>query len=97
MLTIRRVLNVKHTYRLSVNTSRRALSALIIATAIVGISGCGQKGDLYLVDNTSSNTVGSALLSDTDDLSETALASDEQNSRELEIMLADVNEDPNDY
>ncbi|MGO3641537.1 MAG: LPS translocon maturation chaperone LptM, partial [Psychrobacter sp.] len=85
MLTIHRVLNVKHTYRLSVNTSRRALSALIIATAIVGISGCGQKGDLYLVDNTSSNTVGSALLSDTDDLSETALASDEQNSRELEI------------
>ena len=99
MLTIRRVSNTECNSHLSINTSRRAVSALIIGSALMlGLTGCGQKGDLYLADSNSSKAAGSEMLSNAGESQSTVSASnDEQNARYLEQVLSDVNEDPNDY
>ena len=99
MLTIRRVSNTECASSVSINASRRAVSALIIgATVMMGLAGCGQKGDLYLADSNSSKAAGSEMLSNAGGSDNAASAtSDEQDARYLEQVLSDVNEDPNDY
>ena len=99
MLTIRRVSNTECTSSVSINASRRAVSALIIGAAVMmGLAGCGQKGDLYLVDSSSSKAAGSEMLSNAGQPNHASSAtSDEQNARYLEQVLSDVNEDSNDY
>ncbi len=52
MFTIRRSSNTGS----SIGANRQALYVLLIGTVMVGLSGCGQKGDLYLTD-TSSETI----------------------------------------
>ena len=99
MLTIRRVSNTEYNSHLSINASRRAISALIIGSAVMlGLTGCGQKGDLYLADSNSSKAAGSEMLTNAGEPKNAESASnDEQNARYLEQVLSDVNEDPNDY
>ncbi|MBH0084921.1 lipoprotein [Psychrobacter sp. SCQQ22] len=99
MLTIRRVSNTECNSHLSINASCRAISALIIGSAVMfGLTGCGQKGDLYLADSNSSKAAGSEMLSNAGESNNAASASnDKQNARYLEQVLSDVNEDSNDY
>ncbi len=52
MFTIRRSSNTGS----SVSANRQVLYALLVGTVMVGLSGCGQKGNLYLTD-TSSETI----------------------------------------
>lgn len=115
MFTKRRAANIECKTISSFNASRQAayrqpIVALIIGSAVMlGITGCGQKGELYLAD-TSSQTIingsdepASEVLDSTSHPQDGAFAGldddDYQKSRYLKQkqMLQDVNEDPNDY
>lgn len=105
MFTQRCAANIECKSHLSVNVYRQTIYALIIGSAVMlGITGCGQKGELYLAD-TSSQTVtnSSDVLDSTSNPQDAAFAGidddDYQKSRYLEQkqMLQDVNDDPNDY
>lgn len=87
------------------NGSYRTICTLILSgIVLVGFTGCGQKGELYLVD-TSSQTVtnSSDNLESTSNPQDAAFANiddaDYQNIRYLEQkqVLPDVTDDPNDY
>lgn len=90
----------------SIVASRSGLmGALIVSGAmLVGLTGCGQKGDLYLVDNGSQMVTGSSeALDSTSHPQDAAFAgvddADYQKTRYLEQkqVLPDVTDDPNDY
>jgi predicted small lipoprotein YifL len=103
MFTIHCAANIVGKNNLPAKTSRQAFYALIIGGAVMlGITGCGQKGALYLAD-TSSQTVtnSSEVLDSTSNPQDAAFAGidddDYEKTRYLEKMLADVKADPNDY
>ncbi|MGM8888813.1 LPS translocon maturation chaperone LptM, partial [Psychrobacter sp. 1U2] len=51
MFTIRRSLDTRGTQNLSANSGRYAIWTLTIGSAVMlGLSGCGQKGALYLAE-----------------------------------------------
>ncbi len=56
MFMIRRSLNTGCTPGLAVSANRQILYALMVGAVMIGLSGCGQKGNLYLTD-TSSETI----------------------------------------
>jgi len=103
MFTIHCAANIVGKNNLSAKTSRQAFYALIVGGAVMlGITGCGQKGALYLAD-TSSQTVknSSEVLDSTSNPQDAAFAGidddDYEKTRYLDQVLADVNADPNDY
>ena len=80
------------------------IAASVVALSSLGIAGCGQKGDLYLVDASSQTVTDSSdVLDSTSNPQDAAFAgiddSDYQKERYLEQkqVLADVTNDPNDY
>ena len=87
-------------------TSRRQIvyGILIGAAMLLGLSGCGQKGELYLVESDSQTIESSsAVLDSTSNPQDAAFAGiDDDNyekTRYLEQkqVLPDVSDDPNDY
>lgn len=108
MLTIRRT--SKTEYANMITISRRAVSTLIISSVVIlGVSGCGQKGDLYLA-NTNGQSVQSstAVLDSTSHPQDAAFegidddstnnannVSNTQDAQDFE--LPEPSTDPNDY
>ena len=85
---------------LLVGSRRRTIGALIIGSALmVGLSGCGQKGDLYLVDSASQTVEGSSsMLDSTSHPQDAAFAGLDGNDQDTDVMvLPEPSEDPNDY
>jgi len=88
-----------------VRTSRQVVATLFIGSAvIVGLSGCGQKGDLYLADSSSQTIEGNAsVLDSTSHPQDAAFAGIDddnyQKTRYLEeqMVLPEPSTDPNDY
>ncbi|MGO2386142.1 MAG: LPS translocon maturation chaperone LptM [Psychrobacter sp.] len=88
-----------------VRTSRQIVATLFIGSAvIVGLSGCGQKGDLYLADSSSQTIEGNAsVLDSTSHPQDAAFAGIDddnyQKTRYLEeqMVLPEPSTDPNDY
>ena len=105
MFTIRRTSNINDA-DLSVSASRPAIYKLIVATIVIGsavLTGCGQKGDLYLTDS-SSQTVkdNAAALDSTSYPQDAAFAKidDKQQNNEQnteDFQLPEPSSDPNDY
>lgn len=111
MLTIRRASNIEHTNVAHIiNTSRRVASTLIISSAVLlGLSGCGQKGALYLTNedgeavqtssaviSSSSNPQDAAFSGINDDaVSRAPNASNAQGNQNFELPEPSI--DPNDY
>lgn len=103
------VANKKPRLPIAILASRyRLIGALTISGAMmVGLAGCGQKGDLYLVDTTadtnSQMVTGSSDVLDSSNPQDAAFAgvddNDYQKTRYLEQkqVLPDVTDDPNDY
>lgn len=104
------VANKKPRLPIAILASRyRLIGALTISGAMmVGLAGCGQKGDLYLVDPTADTnsqmvTGSSDVLDSTSNPQDAAFAgvddNDYQKTRYLEQkqVLPDVTDDPNDY
>ncbi|MGP9518124.1 LPS translocon maturation chaperone LptM [Psychrobacter sp. AOP7-C1-14] len=88
-----------------VRTSCQIVATLFIGSAIiVGLSGCGQKGDLYLADS-SSQTIedNTSVLDSTSHPQDAAFAGIDddnyQKTRYLEeqMVLPEPSTDPNDY
>ena len=89
----------------SVSASRPAIYKLIAATLVIGstvLTGCGQKGDLYLVES-SSQTVetNSPVLDSSSHPQDAAFAKidDNQNNQQNadNFQLPEPSTDPNDY
>ncbi len=86
-------------------TSRQAVATLFIGSVVMlGLSGCGQKGDLYLADSSSQTIEGSAsVLDSTSHPQDAAFAGIDddnyQKNRYLEeqMVLPEPSTDPNDY
>lgn len=105
MLTIRRSPKTASAHVISV--SRRAVSTVIIGSIVMmGLSGCGQKGDLYLADSSSqavqtstdmldstSHPQDAAFAGINDD--NTQKAPDAQTTPDFELPEPSTN--PNDY
>lgn len=88
-----------------VGGSRRAFYTFLIGSSVMlGVSGCGQKGDLYLVDS-SSQTVQESTdrLNSTSNPQDAAFAGvDDDNYQkerylEQQQVLPEPSTDPNDY
>ncbi|NRD69756.1 lipoprotein [Psychrobacter okhotskensis] len=88
-----------------VGGSRRAFYTFLIGSSVMlGVSGCGQKGDLYLVDS-SSQTVqeSTGRLNSTSNPQDAAFAGvDDDNYQkerylEQQQILPEPSTDPNDY
>lgn len=104
MFIIRRPLNIRGTQNLSTNSGHHAIWTLMIGSAVMlGLSGCGQKGDLYLAEPSSQTVVASDQLDSTSHPQDAAFATlDDDNydkSRYLEQqqVLPSASDDPNDY
>ncbi|MGP5211981.1 LPS translocon maturation chaperone LptM [Psychrobacter alimentarius] len=111
MLTIRRT--SKTEYANMVTISRRAVSTLIISSVVIlGVSGCGQKGDLYLANtNGQSAQSSTAVLDSTSHPQDAAFAgidddnvSNANNANNVsttqdaqDFELPEPSTDPNDY
>lgn len=104
MLTIRRA--SKTTSTNVFYASRRVVSTLIISSVVIGLSGCGQKGDLYLANaDSQTSQTSSAMLDSTSNPQDAAFAginddnvnetSDMQKNQNFE--LPEPSSDPNDY
>ena len=108
MFTIRRTPKIKSadlSTASSVSASRPAIYKLIAATLVIGstvLTGCGQKGDLYLVES-STQTVetNSPVLDSSSHPQDAAFAKidDNQNSKQNtdNFQLPKPSTDPNDY
>ncbi|WP_201587742.1 LPS translocon maturation chaperone LptM [Psychrobacter jeotgali] len=111
MFILRRPLNTEFTHKLTVNrSSHRAGSLIIMGVIMLGLTGCGQKGDLYLTEKPGQNSsqtivteTASEALDSTSHPQDAAFASiddaDYQKQRYLEQkqVLPAVSDDPNDY
>ncbi len=110
MFIIRRSLNIRGTQNLSTDSVRHATWALMISKTVIvgsavmlGLSGCGQKGDLYLAEPSSQTVAASDQLDSTSHPQDAAFATlDDDNydkSRYLEQqqVLPSASDDPNDY
>lgn len=104
MLTIRRT--SKTEYATMITVSRRIVSTLMISGVVtLAVSGCGQKGDLYLVNADGQTAQSStAVLDSTSHPQDAAFAgidddvnntSGTQNAQDFE--LPEPSRDPNDY
>ncbi|MBI0425968.1 LPS translocon maturation chaperone LptM [Psychrobacter sp. NG27] len=85
---------------LLVGSHCRTIGAFIIGSALMaGLSGCGQKGDLYLVDSASQTIEGSSsMLDSTSHPQDAAFAGLDGNDQDTDVMvLPEPSEDPNDY
>lgn len=94
----------KHCSSAATIVASRLISVFIINGAVmVGLTGCGQKGDLYLVDNDSQMVSSSEAIDSTSNPQDAAFEgiddADYQKTRYLEQkqVLPDVTDDPNDY
>ena len=103
MLIIRRASTIGRTERSTTHVHRHAIHALIIGSAVmIGLVGCGQKGDLYIANTNStaaddgSNKAGSEMLPHAGD-AQSVDNDDDQNLRDLEQIRSDVDQDSNDY
>ena len=89
----------------SVSASRPATYKLIAATLVVGsivLTGCGQKGDLYLTDSSSQTVKGNAPALDSSSHPQDAAFAkidDNQNNEQNadSFQLPEPSTDPNDY
>ena len=110
MFTIRRFLDTKRIQNLSTNSGRHAIWTLMIGSAVMlGLSGCGQKGDLYIAAPSSQTVAGNAELPTSDQLDSTshpqdaAFANidddnyDKSSYLEQQQVLPAASDDPNDY
>lgn len=99
------VVNIVHKNSFSPASHFRKIGALIVGTVMmIALTGCGQKGDLYLVDNDSQMVSSSSeVLDSTSNPQDAAFGGvddvDYQKTRYLEQkqVLPDVTDDPNDY
>lgn len=102
MLTIRRYSKTEYANVANViSVSRRAISTLILGgVVLLGVSGCGQKGALYLPD-ASSQTVqeSTAVLNSTSHPQDAAFAGidDDTYQQTGDLELPEPSNDPNDY
>ncbi len=95
--------NTEHTS--SLLTSRRAIATLVIGSAVmVGVSGCGQKGDLYLAESSSQTVEGSSsVLNSTSNPQDAAFAGIDDDTYQKndyldeQQLLPEPSTDPNDY
>ncbi|MDX2373855.1 lipoprotein [Psychrobacter sp. PP-21] len=95
--------NTEHTSYLL--TSRRAIATFIIGSAVmVGVSGCGQKGDLYLAESSSQTVEGSSsVLNSTSNPQDAAFAGIDDDTYQKndyldeQQLLPEPSTDPNDY
>jgi predicted small lipoprotein YifL len=104
MSTILRSLETGHIalWRLA---SRRAVATLVIGSVVmIGLSGCGQKGALYLADSSSQTIEGSSsVLSSTSNPQDAAFAGIDDDTYEKndyldeQQILPEPSTDPNDY
>ena len=87
------------------NISYRKIGTLALSSALlIGLTACGQKGELYLVDSSSQTvTSSSEVLESTSNPQDAAFAdiddNDYQKTRYLEQkqILPEPSDDPNDY
>ena len=99
MLTIRRSSKTASAHIISV--SCRAIATVIVSSVVmIGLSGCGQKGALYLAD-TSDQAVqnSSAVLDSTSHPQDAAFAgiNDDNAQSTSNFELPEPSDDPNDY
>ena len=98
-------LNNSNAKSLSISKCCQKASILLISSVLLlGLSACGQKGELYLVDKSSQTvTTSSDVLESTSNPQDAAFAGiddvDYQKERYLEQkqVLPGVTDDPNDY
>lgn len=103
MLTIRQSLKTEQANAVSI--SRRVLSTFIMGSVVMlGLSGCGQKGNLYLADSSSQTIEGSpSVLNSTSHPQDAAFAGiDDDNYQKNRYLdeqqvLPEPSTDPNDY
>ena len=89
----------------SISASRPAIYKLILTTLVLGsalLTGCGQKGDLYLTDSSSQTVKGNAPALDSSSHPQDAAFAkidDNQNSKQNAdtFQLPEPSTDPNDY
>ena len=89
----------------SISASRPAICKLILTTLVLGsavLTGCGQKGNLYLTDSSSQTVKGNApALESSSHPQDAAFAKidDSQNSEQNadSFQLPEPSTDPNDY
>ena len=104
MFTIRRTPKIKSADS-SLSPSRPAIYKLIAATLVIGstvLTGCGQKGDLYLVASSSQTVeINSPVLDSSSHPQDAAFAKidDNQNNQQNadNFQLPKPSTDPNDY
>lgn len=94
MFTINRFSKTEHTN--VADLGRRVISTFIISGVIMmGLTGCGQKGNLYLAD-ASSQTVQGAT--DSADIQGSTYSTQDDGHQEMDgFKLPEPSEDPNDY
>ena len=112
MFTIRRTPTIKSTDLSafsrnvsSISASRPAIYKLILTTLVLGsavLTGCGQKGDLYLTDSSSQTVKGNAPALDSSSHPQDAAFAkidDNQNNEQNadSFQLPEPSTDPNDY
>ncbi|WP_299186181.1 lipoprotein [uncultured Psychrobacter sp.] len=104
MFTIRRSLDIRGTQNLSANSGRHAIWTLMIGSAVMlGLSGCGQKGDLYLAEPSSQTVAALDQLDSTSHPQDAAFATidddnyDKSSYLEQQQVLPSASDDPNDY
>ena len=89
----------------SVSASRPATYKLIAATLVIGstvLTGCGQKGDLYLVESSSQTVeINSPVLDSSSHPQDAAFAKIDDNQNNPQntdnFQLPEPSTDPNDY
>ena len=85
-----------------ISVSRHVSYKLIFASTVLigmaGLTGCGQKGDLYLVDSSSKVTRDSTAIVDSgNNPQDTAFAGIDDNENVDDFKLPEPSDDPNDY
>ncbi len=84
----------------------RAIVASVLFASIIVVTGCGQKGDLYLVDNSQAVVEQSEVLASTSQPQDAAFAGIDDDSyeksrylREKQVLqdAEDIEDDVNDY
>ena len=111
MFTLRRFLNIEYSHQLSVSRHQNLIGMLIIGSAVmIGLTGCGQKGELYLAETnrqassqTMVNQTASDVLNSTSQPQDAAFATIDDDDYEKDRYLEQkqvfpaVSDDPNDY
>ena len=100
MSTLYRLSTSKYTAILASTSRRTMLSLLVGSVVVMGLTGCGQKGDLYLSES-SSQTIDSAesVLDSTSHPQDAAFADigAEDYQSPSSVDLPEPSDDPNDY